>query len=93
MDRAEAKALLLGESAKYRTKSYAELSTLVGHPDTYEVKGASGVVYQLERQAFWDDKPNDVLRVRLAIDDGGIRAYFPMIEDFLISPDGQFVGE
>jgi hypothetical protein len=93
MDRAEARTLLLEDSAKYRTKSYADLSALVGRPRTYEVKGASGVVYQLELQAFWDDKPNDVLRVRLAIDDGGIRAYMPLSEDFLIAPDGHFVGE
>jgi hypothetical protein len=93
MDSAEAKALLLKESAKYRAKSYAELKALLGRQETYEVGSPSGVVYQLEIQAFWDDKPNDVLRVRAAIDDGGIRAYMPMIEDFLIAPDGTFVGE
>jgi hypothetical protein len=93
MDRAEARTLLLGESAKYRAKTYAHLSALIGRPDTYELRGPSGTVYQLELQAFWDDKPNDVLRVTLAIDDGGIRAYMPMIEDFLIAPDGRFVGE
>ena len=47
----------------------------------------------MEILAFWDDKPNGVLRVRAALDDGGIRAYVPMIEDFLITPDGRFVGE
>ena len=93
MDSAEAKALLLKESAKYRAKSYADLKALLGRQETYEVGGPSGVVYQLEIQAFWDDKPNDVLRVRAAIDDGGIRAYMPMIEDFLLAPDGTFVGE
>ena len=93
MDSAEAKSVLLEESAKYRAKSYGELKTLLGRQDTYEVSGPSGVVYQLEIQAFWDDKPNDVLRVRAAIDDKGIRAYMPMIEDFLIAVDGTFVGE
>ena len=93
MDSAEAKAILLKESAKYRAKSYGDLKGLLGRQDTYEVSGPSGVVYQLEIQAFWDDTPNDVLRVRAAIDDKGIRAYMPMIEDFLIAPDGTFVGE
>ena len=93
MDNAEARAVLLKESAKYRAKTYADLQSLLGRQDTYEVSGPSGVVYQLEIQAFWDDKPNDVLRVRAAIDDGGIRAYMPMIEDFLIAADGTFVGE
>ena len=93
MDNAEAKAVLLEVSGKYRAKSYDELKALLGHQDTYEVSAASGVVYQLEVQAFWDDKPNDVLRVRAAIDDKGIRAYMPMVEDFLIAADGAFVGE
>jgi len=93
MDNAEAKAVLLRESVKYRARSYGDLQSLLGRQDTYEVSGPSGVVYQLEIQAFWDDKPNDVLRVRAAIDDKGIRAYMPMIEDFLIAPDGTFVGE
>jgi hypothetical protein len=93
MDSAEAKALLLKESAKYRAKSYNDLKALLGRQDTYEVSGPSGVVYQLEVQAFWDDKPNDVLRVRAAIDDKGVRAYMPMVEDFLIAADGAFVGK
>ena len=93
MDSAEARAILLAESAKYRAKTYGDLTALLGRQDTYEVGGPSGVVYQLEIQAFWDDKPNDVLRVRAAIDDGGIRAFMPIIEDFLIAPDGHFVGE
>jgi hypothetical protein len=93
MDSAEAKALLLKESAKYRAKSYTDLKALLGRQDTYEVRGPSGVVYQLEVQAFWDNKPNNVLRVRAAIDDKGIRAYMPMVDDFLIAADGAFVGE
>jgi hypothetical protein len=47
----------------------------------------------LEVQAFWDDKPNDVLRVRAAIDDKGVRAYVPLVEDFLMAADGTSVGE
>ncbi len=93
MDNAEAKAVLLQESAKYRAKSYGDLKGLLGRQETYQVRGPSGVVYQLEVQAFWDDKPNDVLRVRAAIDDKGVRAYVPMVEDFLMAAAGTFVGE
>ena len=48
-----------------------------------------------ELQAFWDDpkKPNEVLRVSVAVDDGGLRTYFPLCEDFLMKPDGSFLGE
>ena len=93
MNSAEARAILLAESAKYRAKSYKDLVYLLEHQDYYEVEGLAGARYQLEIQAFWDNKPNDVLRVRAGIDDGGIRAYYPRVEDFLITPDGGFVGE
>jgi hypothetical protein len=93
MDSAEAKSVLLEESAKYRAKSYTDLKSLLGHQETYEVSAPSGVVYQVEVQAFWDGKPNEVLRVRAAIDDKGQRAYVPMVEDFLVAADGTFVGE
>jgi hypothetical protein len=93
MNNAEARGIVVGESAKYRAKGYKDLLPLLGRQDTYEVSGSSGTIYQLEILALWDDKPNGVLRVRAAIDDGGIRAYMPMIEDFLIAPDGRFVGE
>jgi hypothetical protein len=94
MDTADARAVLIQELARYRAKSYSELvQELLGKQDTYEVKSSSGVKYQVEIQAFWDDKPNDVLRVMGAIDDGGIRAYVPMSGDFLIAPTGEFIGE
>jgi hypothetical protein len=93
MNSAEARAILLAESARYRAKSYKDLVYLLEHQDCYEVEGRSGARYQLEIQAFWDDKPNDVLRVMAGIDDAGIRAFSPMMEDFLIAPDGRFVGE
>ncbi len=93
MNSVEARGIVVAESAKYRAKGYNALLALLGHQDTYEISGASGAVYRLEILALWDDKPSGVLRVRAAIDDGGIRAYVPMIEDFLIAPDGRFVGE
>ena len=94
MDASEARALLRSELLRYRAKTYRELARdLLGKQDTYEAKGASGVTYYLEIQAFWDDKPQGVLRIRGAIDDGGIRAYLPLVEDFLLSPDGRFVDE
>ncbi|MGH7146960.1 MAG: hypothetical protein ACREIJ_03560 [Nitrospiraceae bacterium] len=61
MNSAEARAILLAESARYRAKSYKDLVYLLEHQDCYEVEGLSGARYQLEIQAFWDDKPNDVL--------------------------------
>jgi hypothetical protein len=66
MDTNEARGILLAESAKYRAKNYGDLVALLRHQDTYEIIGPSETVYQLELQAFWDDKATGVLRVRTA---------------------------
>lgn len=57
--------------------------------DHQEVIGDSGVVYQLDVQAFWDSgKPGD-LRVMASIDDRGLRAFSPFSCDFIMAPDWQ----
>lgn len=93
MNHAEAKALLLQETSKYRARSYTDLKALLGHQETYEVRGPSGVVYQLEIDVFWDDQPDGAIRVLAAIDDQGVRAFMPMVEGFLKTADGTLVGE
>ncbi len=55
----------------------------------------SGIPYQVEVQAFWDTprQPGN-LRLIIAVDDGGWRTSFsPLSTDFIIAPDGTFVGE
>jgi len=95
MNTAEARLVLTAEMEKLRAKAYAELITLIGNDQNYEVAGPSGTVYQLDIQAFWDDprKPDENLRVMGAIDDRGLSAYAPMCDSFAIAPDGVFVGE
>src|SRR2546423_13809576 len=56
MDKVEAKGLLEAAVAELRAKSRVELERLIGSPDAYEVQGKSGKTYQMEKQAFWDDK-------------------------------------
>lgn len=93
MDKEEARAILGKRLEEYRRRSYAELQSLLDAPERCEVTGDSGVWYQLEFQAVWDDKPGGDLRVMGAIDDGGLRAFFPLQEDFILTPHGRFVGE
>jgi len=50
-----------------------------------EVRGASGTAYQIEIQFFWDDKPGGTIRVAGSIDDGGIRAFVPLTDSFLVT--------
>lgn len=83
-------ARLAGE---YRARSYEELKGLLGNPVTLAEPGPSGAEYQIEIEAVWDDAPDHNLRVLFSIDDGGLRAFAPVMDDFIIGPDGQFVGE
>ena len=95
MNKIEAKAILVEEISKLRKLSYTDLSKRIDKNETFEIVGKSGVKYQLEIQYMWDsqNKPNNNLRVWVNIDDGGWRAFIPMTECFIISPEGKFIGE
>ena len=95
MNKVEAKTVLENELAKYRAKPYQELVALIGKSKRIDVTAASGAWYQIAVQALWDNpkKPNDVLRVAGAVDDGGIRAYVPLTDSFLVTPTGKLVGD
>lgn len=93
MDKREAVELLRARLAELRALDYSELQAYLT-PETAAIKGSSGTLYQLETQAFWDSgRPGTNLRILASIDDGGIRAFYPLSDDFIISPDGSFVGE
>ena len=60
---------------------------------TEETTGPSGAWYQIEVQLLWDDKSQGHIRVLASIDDGGRTALYPMTDDFIVAPDGRFIGE
>lgn len=93
MNRSEAKTVLSAELAAYRKRSFAALLRLLEAQDTKKVKVTSGKTYHLEFQAVWDDAKQERLRVIGAIDDGGVRAFVPLTDGFIIARDGTFVGE
>jgi hypothetical protein len=94
MDKTDAGEVLAKYLATYRERSYEALRQLVDAPGaTVEVIGPSGTRYQVEVQVFWDSARSANLRVRGAIDDCGWQAIIPQIEDFIVAPDGSFVGE
>jgi hypothetical protein len=94
MDNAEARALLAEQLGRYRAKTYGELKALIGEIDAFEITGKDGVSYQIEIQVYWDVKPEGNICVGGGIDDGGWRAAFsPLTLDFIMAPDGAFVGE
>jgi hypothetical protein len=93
MDNREATALLRDHLAAYRRRSYHDLVALLDMPQVAELRGPSGATYQLEVMVHWDDRPGGALRVLGSVDNGGWRALKPLTDDFILAPNGTFVGE
>ena len=93
MDDNEARALLAERLGRYREYPHGRLAELVGSCETEDRPGPTGTMYQLEFQFFWDAGPGGDVRVVGSIDDGGLRAFAPLCEDFIKAPDESFVGE
>jgi hypothetical protein len=54
------------------------------------VLGASGAAYQIEVDILWLANPGGDLLVTGGIDDGSIRrAFAPLTQSFVVSPDGR----
>jgi hypothetical protein len=89
VDKSEARQVAQAQIAELRRQSWTELrDSYLDKPGSTEVTGASGAEYQLEIQAVWDGKPNGDLRVIVAVDDGGLSAFAPISESFIVAPDG-----
>lgn len=64
--------------------------------ETTEVVGSDSKRYQVATEAFWDGKTgkkNGHIRVVVLVDNGGLAAFQPLALDFIIAPDGSFIGE
>ncbi len=61
--------------------------------EVHDVRGESGETYQLELQGFWDEGHVGPIRIMACIDNGGLRAFKPLCEDFIKAPNGSLVGE
>jgi hypothetical protein len=93
MNKQEALQILRSHLERYRHQSYGELVGLIDKPQTGKLNGPSGTKYQTEVQVFWDDKPGEAIRVLGAIDDGGLSAFIPLTDDFILDRNGNFIGE
>ena len=93
MDEQIVYALIDGWLEELKKRPYDDLVSFMGHPQTKEVTGGDGKNYQLEAEVFWDGKKGGDIRVIVAGDDGGWRAFKPLTSDFIMAPDGSFVGE
>lgn len=86
-------ALINAELTRLRALPYSQLVSAIGKPETFNRVTEDGKSYQLEVETVWDGKKREDVRVIVAADDGGIRALKPLTGDFIMRPDGSFVGE
>jgi hypothetical protein len=86
-------AVIDSERKRLRNTPNSELTTLVDKPETRRIIAEDGNSYQVEIQALWDSEKGGDLRVVVSGDDGGWQAFKPLTCDFIIRPDGTFVGE
>jgi hypothetical protein len=92
MDHQIVYALLGAWLKELRRRPYRDLVLRMGDSQTKEVTGEDGKQYQLEVQVFWDSRKGGDVRVIISGDDGGGRAFRPLTSDFVMAPDGSFVG-
>ena len=93
MDTAEARAVAAVRLGELRIVPFAELKARFLDPErqeTGDVVAPSGARYQVEALAVQE---GENLRVMVSVDDGGWRSFAPVSDDFIVTPDGTFVGE
>lgn len=93
MDKQAALALLDAELDRLRAEGYAQLVARIGHGPLVIERASGEKAYQIEIECVWDGQPGGNLRLLGAVDDGGCRAFSPLTLDFVITPDGRFLGE
>lgn len=83
-NREEARALLKEHLEKFRDMSPGEIQVKLSDETQHcvTVCGSSGEEYQIEVNAAWEE---DQLRLMGGIDDGRLRAFFPLCEEILIA--------
>jgi hypothetical protein len=93
MNKETAEVVLQATMQEYRQRSYQALTQLVGQNDVREAGAPDGTRYVLEVTVLWDAEPGGGIRVIGSIDDGRLRAFWPLTRDFIRNPDGSFTGE
>ena len=78
---------------EYRKRNYEFWLQHIDKEPIVFTKTKNNIEFQIEICAFWDDKPNENIRIMISIDDSGLRAYSPVTNDFIISPSNEFIGE
>ena len=93
MNREQAHAVARSALAGYRAEPYHALLRLIDEPDVMERKAPDGTEYTVEVSAIWETEPQGRLLVLAAVSYSLWTDFAPVCDDFIIAPDGSFVGE
>lgn len=93
MNKAEASAIAEEYIQNLRSKPYSHCASQVGQTPVTTTVIRGGTTYQVQVMHHWDSEQGGAVRVIVAVDDGGFRAFVPLTADFIKAPDGHFVGE
>ena len=87
--------ILARELGTLRQSGYPYCLAIKDKPQHFQVPGDSGTVYHVELWAIWDDGHgrSKNLRVLVSVCGWGMSCFSPLTRDFIIAPDGSFVGE
>lgn len=84
MNKQEAMVILNAKLDECRRRSHGDLEQEIGADRHFEIVGPSGVEYQVEIQVLWEKTPGERLLVMGSVDDGGVRAFCPLCETFVV---------
>ena len=93
MDKNEAWSIVEKELKFYRAMSYEEIARKIGNAESYERVSDKGEPYQIEVDFFYDGFEEKDIRVVGMVSYSLWTDFSPVSKDFIIAPDGTFVGE
>ena len=93
MDKNEARAIAEKDLEFYRAMSYEEIARKIGNAASFERVSEKGEKYQIEFDFFYDGFEETDIRVVGMVSYSLWTDFSPVSSDFIIAPDGTFVGE
>jgi hypothetical protein len=88
-DKAEARKELARLLAEHAHLTYDAWAERIGQMSRLAFTTDAGTWYQATIEPVWDDQSRGTIRILVALDDGGVGAYHPLTESWLLKTPGQ----
>ena len=93
MDKRKAEQLAETELESYRSLQYETIAAKLGTQECFERETEDGNKYSVEVDFFYDDAEERNIRVTAMISNSFWTSISPFSSDFIVAPDGSFIGE